>query len=58
MLNFNTSDASIIRKTAGDLSFSVDEGSKLVRIKKISWHPDVKVLFQTNEWVARNVKVD
>ena len=37
--NFNTSDASIIWKPAGDLSFSVDEGSKLVRIKKISWHP-------------------
>ena len=33
-------------------------GKHLSENKKRSWHPDVKVLFQTNEWIAQNVNVD
>ena len=58
---FNASDVSLIRKIISDFCYFPyrrEVKCEISESEKRRWHPDVKVLFQTNEWINQNAIVD
>ena len=58
---FNASDVSLIRKIISDFCYFPyrrEVKCEISESEKRRWHPDVKVVFQTNEWINQNAIVD